>query len=67
MDIKTLHSDMTNRFDRLESKVDSHLERIAQTEVEVSWLKGHVKLATTIFIAVSGAIAAGLAKVLWGL
>lgn len=67
MDLKTFHADTMARFDRLETKVDSHLERISQTEIEVSWLKGHVKLATTVFIAVSGAIAAGLAKLLWGL
>jgi hypothetical protein len=45
---------MDGRFDALETKLDNHLERISKTEVAIEWLRGHVRLVTTIGITIVG-------------
>lgn len=58
MDLDSLRQHMDNRFDRLEGKVDSHLDRIAQSETDISWLKGHVKFTTAVGLSVVGTVVA---------
>lgn len=54
MDLKD-HIDA--RFDRLENKMDDHLERLSKAEEAIVWLKGHVKLVTAVGVACLGALA----------
>lgn len=44
------------RLDRIEQKLDSHLDRVSKNEADISWIKGHVKIVTTLAIAVLGTI-----------
>jgi len=55
-DSNNLLTHMNSRFDRLETKLDSHLERISIAEADIGWLKGSAKVAITIGIAVLGFI-----------
>ena len=45
-----------DKVDRIDDKLDVHIQRIAKTEQDISWLKGHVKIVTTLGITIIGAI-----------
>jgi hypothetical protein len=71
VDLKDFQSHLDDRFDRLEAKLDSHdeklsnhLERLSKSEEAIAWLRGHVKLVTTLGIAVVGALVSAMAKYL---
>lgn len=48
------------RLDRVESKLDDHLSRLSTAEASIEWLKGHVKLVTTMGISILGFALAAL-------
>jgi hypothetical protein len=52
-----LRDHLDARLDRIEGKLDSHLDRISKSEEAIVWLKGHVRLATVIGLAALGALA----------
>lgn len=45
---------MDARFDRVESKLDKHLEQISTNTEAIGWIKGHVKLSMTMIITIIG-------------
>lgn len=53
---------INSKLDRLDNKLDAHLERISKSEEAIVWLKGHVKIVTTIGISAIGSIIAGIIK-----
>lgn len=61
MDTKDLQEHLDNRFDaldsrfeRVEAKLDNHLERLSKAEASIEWLRGNVKIVTTIILATAG-------------
>jgi len=61
VDFEQLKNHFDGRFDRLEDKLDvhdekltNHLERLSKAEEAIQWLRGHVKIVTTIGISVAG-------------
>lgn len=61
MDFEQLKNHFDGRFDRLEDKLDvhdekltNHLERLSKAEEAIQWLRGHVKIVTTLGISVAG-------------
>ena len=40
----------------LRSDVKDHIGRISRAEADISWLRGHVKLVTTIGITILGSL-----------
>jgi len=54
------------RLDRIESKLDIHLERVSKAESNIAWLKGHVQIATTVFISTVGFLLVKLWDVILG-
>ena len=56
MELEILRQHMDARFDRLEDKVDNHLERLSKAEAAIEWLKGHVKFTTAVGLAVVGTV-----------
>jgi hypothetical protein len=42
------------RLDRIESKLDVHLDRVSRAETNIAWLRGHVQIATAIFLSTVG-------------
>ena len=52
MDLKELKSDMDERFDRLESKLDKFAESTLRNESDISWIKGAIKLSGTAIIGI---------------
>lgn len=51
MDIRDLREHLDNRIDRLETKLDDHLDRISKAEESIHWLKGHVKISISVLLA----------------
>lgn len=49
-----LQAHLDKRFDRLESKLDDHLDRIAKAETDIHWVKGAGKIILTIVISIVG-------------
>lgn len=56
MEIKEEFNKLHARFDKLDDKIDNHLERISKAEEAIEWLRGHVKITTAIVLAVIGAV-----------
>lgn len=54
MKLEDLRDHIDNRMDKFDNKLDNHLERLSKTEEAISWLKGHVKVSTTILITFIG-------------
>jgi hypothetical protein len=50
------------RFDKLEDKIDGHLERLTRAEEAILWIRGHLNTSTAVFLAVVGSIAAWIFK-----
>lgn len=64
MDGNHLQEHLDNRFDdlgrkleRVEAKLDNHLERLSRAEASIEWLRGHAKIVTTVILTVAGFIA----------
>jgi hypothetical protein len=52
-----LREHLDARLDRIENKLDSHLDRISKSEEAIVWLKGHVRVVTAVGIACLGFLA----------
>jgi tetrahydromethanopterin S-methyltransferase subunit G len=46
-----------NKLDKIETKLDNHLERLSKAETSLEFVRGHLKISTAIFISVVGVIA----------
>lgn len=49
------------RLDRIETKLDNHLERVSRAEESIRWLQGHVKFTVSAAVAAIGALLTYLA------
>ncbi len=54
--------DLKTQLNRIEAKLDSHIERITQTETDMKWVKGAVKVGMTLILTVLS----GLISLLFG-
>lgn len=50
-DIKQHVIRIEEQLNKVDVKLDSHLERIAKAEVSISWLRGAVKIGASILLA----------------
>lgn len=46
---------LDERLDRIEQKLDNHLERVTRAETSINWIQGHLRVATAILISFIGA------------
>jgi hypothetical protein len=44
------------RLDRIETKLDDHLERVSRAEESIRWLQGHVKFTVSVAITLVGGL-----------
>ena len=45
-----LQKHLDGRFDRIEDKLDNHLDRLSKAEEAIEWTKGHLKISTTFVL-----------------
>ena len=62
MKLEDLKDHMDGRFDKVELKIDDHLQRISKAETDIGWLKGFTKIAITAMVSLLGAALGILAK-----
>ena len=57
MDFEKLREHMDARFDKVEGKLDNHLDRLSKAEEAIMWMRGHLKVTTMIVISIAGWVA----------
>jgi len=57
---------LLERLEKIEEKLDSHLERVSKLEKDVEWLRGHLTIATSIFLGILGFLGVALYNLLFG-
>ena len=50
------------RLDKIETKIDAHMEAVSTNKADIQWVKGFVKLNLSGLMAVIGAFAAAVFK-----
>jgi hypothetical protein len=59
MEVNSLKEHLDQRLDKLENKLDDHLQRISKAETSIEWIRGHLKVSLSIAIAlVTGLVGA---------
>lgn len=53
---------LETRLERIEGKLDDHLQRVSAAERDIEWLRGHVRTATAIVLAGLAGMAAILSR-----
>lgn len=48
--------DIKTQLDRIETKLDDHLERLSKAEEAIVWMRGNLKLVIAVVIAVLGSV-----------
>lgn len=56
MDHNELAKRIESRLDKIENKLDKHLEIYAENTADIRWIKGYIKISITALIAISGTI-----------
>ena len=56
VDITPVLEALAARLDRIEAKLDDHLERVSKAEKDIEWLRGHLRISTAVFLAVVGGL-----------
>ncbi len=60
MQLNELKEHLDARLDKIEDKLDNHLERISKAEASIEWIKGHLRVSVSIFIAALTGMAGAL-------
>ncbi len=55
--LDTRFDSVDDRLDRVEAKLDDHLQRLSSAEASIEWLRGHAKLSVTVVLTVGGFLA----------
>jgi hypothetical protein len=66
MDLQDLRGHIDGRLDKLEEKLDNHLERISRAEASIEWIRGHLKISVSILVAALAGMAGALFNYLKG-
>lgn len=49
---------LDKRLDRIENKLDNHLDRLSASEESIRWIRGHIKMGavfiSSLFVAIIG-------------
>jgi hypothetical protein len=54
------------RLQRIEDKLDSHLERVTKVEKDIEWLRGHLSIATSMVLGIISFLGVVLYNFLFG-
>lgn len=50
------------RLDKIEDKLDKHLEIVATNKADIAWLRGSVRLISTFIISLAGGLILAFVK-----
>ncbi len=57
MNLEQLRQHLDGRLDKLEDKLDNHLERISKAETTIDHLKGSAKISITVLLSITAYLA----------
>lgn len=63
-DLNERFDDLGTRLERIEGKLDDHLQRVTKAESDIGWLRGYARISITVFLGVIGALGAVLLNML---
>ena len=57
-------NNVTRKLDRMEQKLDNHLDRISKSEEAIVWIKGHIRIVVMLGMSAIGALASAIWKLI---
>lgn len=48
-----MSNDTQDRLERIEKKLDIHLEKVSKHEADLTWVKGYIKTSVALFISIT--------------
>lgn len=66
METQELAQHIDKRLDKIEAKLDNHLDRLSKNEAEISSVRGSIRIVITILIAAGGFVITSLYNLLTG-
>lgn len=54
--------ELGSRLERIEDKLDNHLQRVSKAEQDIEWMRGGMKLAVITFLGILGGIGTYIMK-----
>jgi hypothetical protein len=46
-----------NSLDKMDEKLDNHLERISKSETDITWIRGHINIVTALAVTLLSGLA----------
>ena len=56
------HDQIYERLERIEEKLDKHLEEVTANRTDLKWVKGYVKTSVSAILAIIGTLITGYFK-----
>ena len=53
---------MIHRLDKIEEKLDKHLEQVSINKADITWLRGHVNVQLSFILSLAGAVIFSMVK-----
>ena len=60
---KALREVFEKRLDRIEAKLDKHLEVVANHDAHLTWVRGYVRISAMFFLSLAGGLITTAARV----
>ena len=62
MNHEQLEQNIAKRLDKIEEKLDKHLEIVATNKADIAWLRGSTRLISTFIFSLAGGVILALFK-----
>ncbi len=56
MEIKDLADRVDERLNRIEEKLDMHIQGSITNAADIHWIKGYIRLSTSVILTILGAV-----------
>jgi hypothetical protein len=57
-----IDKDLNRRLDRIEEKLDKHLEQVSTNTADIQWIRGYVRLSGILIVSLLGGVATTIIK-----
>jgi len=52
----TPNDPVTSRLDRIEQKLDKHLEIVTTNQADITWVKGYIRVSVSAILAITAGV-----------
>ena len=60
VEFKDLKDEVISRLDKIEDKLDRHMEQSNANKTDIAWVKGFIKISVTMLLGILGSLASYL-------